>query len=129
MTENPNPIDKHVGRRVQIRRKALGMSQTNLADRIGISFQQVQKYETGINRIGASRLQHIAKILNAPIPFFFEGAPGQQKVSRTAPSPNAVTEFVATSEGLALVKAFTRIKSHKARRAIVMLVEAIAGDE
>src|SRR5215467_12019541 len=73
----PNPIDKHVGSRVRMRRKMLAMSQTKLGDALGLTFQQVQKYEKGTNRMGASRLDHIAHILQVPIPFFFEGAPAQ----------------------------------------------------
>jgi transcriptional regulator with XRE-family HTH domain len=70
----PNPVDKHVGSRVRIARNMLGMSQEKLADGLGLTFQQVQKYESGTNRIGASRLQHISHILQIPVPFFFEGA-------------------------------------------------------
>jgi transcriptional regulator with XRE-family HTH domain len=111
-----------------MRRLMLGMSQANLADGIGLTFQQVQKYEKGDNRMGASRLQHIAHILQVPVPFFFEGVPGQSKAGR-ATSPDYVSEFVATSDGLALIKAFTRIKDAKVRRHIVSLVQEIAGDE
>jgi DNA-binding XRE family transcriptional regulator len=71
----PNPVDKHVGSRVRMRRMMLGMSQEKLGDGLGLTFQQVQKYEKGANRIGASRLQHISHILQVPVPFFFEGAP------------------------------------------------------
>jgi len=70
-----NPIDKHVGSRVRMRRLMLDMSQTDVADALGLTFQQVQKYEKGANRIGASRLQHLSQILQVPVPFFFEGAP------------------------------------------------------
>ena len=71
----PNPIDKHVGRRVRMRRKMLAMSQQKLADELGLTFQQVQKYENGTNRMGASRLQQMSDILQVPVEFFFEGAP------------------------------------------------------
>src|ERR1700678_1752014 len=71
----PNPIDKHVGSRVRMRRMMLGMSQEKLGDALGLTFQQVQKYEKGTNRIGASRLQQISHILQVPVAFFFEGAP------------------------------------------------------
>src|SRR3982074_2500536 len=73
----PNPIDKHVGSRVRMRRMMLSMSQTDLGDALGLTFQQVQKYEKGTNRVGASRLQHISQILQVPVAFFFEGAPHQ----------------------------------------------------
>jgi len=126
-----NPVDKHVGSRVRMRRLMLGMSQTKLADGLGLTFQQVQKYEKGTNRMGASRLQHISHILQIPVPFFFEDAPhlpGQSKGNGEAPSPAYVSEFLATSDGLALTKAFMRIMEPSLRRRIVQLVEEIAGD-
>ena len=128
----PNPIDKHVGARVRMRRMMLSMSQEKLGDALGLTFQQVQKYEKGTNRIGASRLQQIAHILQVPVSFFFEGAPSG--VPHTggmseAPSPAYVSDFLATQDGLALTKSFMRIKSSKLRRRIVDLVEQIAGDE
>jgi transcriptional regulator with XRE-family HTH domain len=129
MTKAPNPIDKHVGSRVRMRRLMLGMSQEKLGDALGLTFQQVQKYEKGTNRMGAGRLQHISDILQVPVSFFFEGAPGQSKNVGDAPSPSYVSDFVASSDGLALIKAFTRIKKPKLRRRIVDLVEEIAGDE
>jgi transcriptional regulator with XRE-family HTH domain len=129
----PNPIDKHVGSRVRMRRMMLNMSQEKLGDSLGLTFQQVQKYEKGTNRIGASRLQQIAHILQVPVSFFFEGAPhlpGAHGGSLSeAPSPAYVSDFLATSDGLSLTKAFMRIKSGKLRRRIVDLVEQIAGDE
>jgi transcriptional regulator with XRE-family HTH domain len=127
-----NPIDKHVGSRVRMRRMMLGMSQTKLADGLGLTFQQVQKYEKGTNRMGAGRLQHISHILQIPVPFFFEDAPhvpGQPKGFGDAPSPTYVSEFLATRDGLALTKAFMRITDPGLRRRIVHLVEEIAGDD
>jgi len=127
----PNPIDKHVGSRVRMRRMMLSMSQEKLGDALGLTFQQVQKYEKGTNRIGASRLQQISHILQVPVAFFFEGAPnlpGQAPDGlREAPSPAYVSDFLATSEGLALTKAFMRIKEPKLRRRVVELVKEIAG--
>ena len=128
----PNPTDKHVGARVRMRRMMLGMSQEKLGDSLGLTFQQVQKYEKGTNRIGASRLQQIAQILQVPVSFFFEGAPSAQTSGRhegEAPSPAYVSDFLATSDGLALTKAFMRIDDSKLRRRIVDLVEQIAGRE
>ncbi len=129
----PNPIDKHVGSRVRMRRMMLSMSQEKLGDALGLTFQQVQKYEKGTNRIGASRLQQIAHILQVPVSFFFEGAPagssGGHHGMGEAPSPAYVSDFLATSDGLSLTKSFMRIKSTKLRRRIVDLVEQIAGDE
>src|SRR5438105_2129141 len=101
----PNPIDKHVGTRVRLRRMMLGMSQEKLGDALGLTFQQVQKYEKGANRIGASRLQQISQSLQVPVAFFFEGVPnipGQQpEAGADAPSPAYVSDFLATSDGLA----------------------------
>ena len=131
----PNPIDRHVGSRVRMRRMMLGMSQEKLGDALGLTFQQVQKYEKGANRIGASRLQQISQILQVPVSFFFEGAPSSQRADRVegfsseAPSPAYVSDFLATSDGLALTKAFVRIKDAKLRRRIVDLVEQIAGED
>jgi transcriptional regulator with XRE-family HTH domain len=127
----PNPTDKHVGARVRMRRMMLSMSQEKLGDALGLTFQQVQKYEKGTNRIGASRLQQISQILQVPVAFFFEGAPAAQTIGRVdglseAPSPAYVSDFLATSDGLALTKAFMRIDDSKLRRRIVDLVEQIA---
>ncbi len=132
-TKAPDPIDKYVGSRVRMRRIMLGMSQERLGDSLGLTFQQVQKYEKGTNRIGASRLQQISDVLQVPVQFLFEGAPttaGQAGGGfNEAPSPAYVSDFLATSEGLALTRAFTRITDSKLRRSIVDLVEQIAERE
>jgi transcriptional regulator with XRE-family HTH domain len=130
----PNPVDKHVGSRVRMRRMMLSMSQEKLGDALGLTFQQVQKYEKGTNRIGASRLQQISHILQVPVAFFFEGAPHVPGISgpgemNEAPSPAYVADFLATSDGLSLTKAFMRIPDAKLRRRIVDLVQQIAGEE
>jgi transcriptional regulator with XRE-family HTH domain len=130
----PNPTDKHVGSRVRMRRMMLSMSQEKLGDALGLTFQQVQKYEKGTNRIGASRLQQIAQILQVQVSFFFEGAPAAITIGRheglsEAPSPAYVSDFLATSDGLALTKAFMKIRDSKLRRRIVDLVEQIAGSD
>jgi transcriptional regulator with XRE-family HTH domain len=131
----PNPIDKHVGSRVRMRRMMLGMSQEKLGDALALTFQQVQKYEKGTNRIGASRLQQISHILQVPVAFFFEGAPhlvdGGMMADNldSAPSPTYVSDFLATSDGLSLTKAFMRIPDPKLRRRIVDLVQQIAGED
>jgi transcriptional regulator with XRE-family HTH domain len=122
----PNAIDKHVGSRLRMRRMMLGMSQEKLGEAFGLTFQQVQKYEKGTNRMGASRLQHAAHILDVPVPFFFEGAPGQQGVDGTAPLPSFVNEFISSEDGLRLIKAFVRIARPAVRRRIVQLVQEIA---
>ncbi len=112
-----------------MRRMMLNMSQEKLGDGLGLTFQQVQKYEKGTNRIGASRLQHIAGILQVPVSFFFEGGPripGHHGSGMgEAPSPAYVSDFLATSDGLSLTKAFMKIKSSKLRRRVVELVEQI----
>jgi transcriptional regulator with XRE-family HTH domain len=129
----PNPTDKHVGARVRMRRMMLSMSQEKLGDALGLTFQQVQKYEKGANRIGASRLQQIAQILQVTVSFFFEGAPSAPGFPADgmaeAPSPTYVADFLATSDGLALTKAFMNIKDAKLRRRIVDLVEQIVGED
>ncbi len=131
--KTPNPTDKHVGSRVRMRRMMLGMSQEKLGDALSLTFQQVQKYEKGTNRIGASRLQQIAHFLQVPVSFFFEGAPdlpsGVATGMNDAPSPAYVSDFLATSDGLALTKAFMQIKDPKLRRRIVDLVSQIAGED
>jgi transcriptional regulator with XRE-family HTH domain len=130
-TKAPNPTDRHVGSRVRMRRMMLSMSQEKLGDALALTFQQVQKYEKGTNRIGASRLQQISNILQVPVSFFFEGAPSLGEPSNgmgEAPSPAYVSDFLATSDGLALTKAFMRIKEAKLRRRIVDLVQQIAED-
>jgi transcriptional regulator with XRE-family HTH domain len=129
MTKKPDPVDKHVGNRVRARRTARSMTQEKLGDALGLTFQQVQKYEKGINRVGASRLQHIAQILQVPVTFFFDGAPGQPKTRDDAPSPAYVAEFLGTADGLALTAAFTRLKDAKLRRSIVALAQAIVARE
>ena len=128
--KRPDPVDIEVGHRIRIERLARGLSQTALANQLGVTFQQVQKYEKGTNRIGASRLQQIAHILQVPVAFFFEDAPRQLErldETRDAPSASYVSEFLASTEGLSLTRAFMRIDEPKLRRRIVDLVEAIAG--
>ena len=125
----PNPVDRHVGSRVRMRRIMLGMSQEKLGEGLGLTFQQIQKYEKGTNRIGASRIQQIAEILQVPVSFLFEGSPGVSTSFGEAPSPAYVADFLATSEGLALIRAFTQVSDIKLRRAIVEMVELIGGRE
>lgn len=130
--KTPNPIDIHVGSRVRLRRMMLGMSQEKLGEYLGITFQQIQKYEKGTNRIGASRLQHIATCLKVPVSFFFEDAPGTPDegagFGETKPT-SYVVDFLSSSEGLSLNKAFVRIREPKVRKRIVDLVRTLAGEE
>ena len=121
-----NPIDKHVGSRVRMRRVMLHMSQEKLGDALGITFQQVQKYEKGTNRVSASRLQHIAQILQVPATFFFEDTPDMPS-ARAENATDPIMDFMATSEGLALARAFMRVTNKQVRRRIVDLVEEIVG--
>ena len=134
----PNPIDRHVGSRVRMRRILLGMSQEKLGEALGLTFQQVQKYEKGTNRIGASRLQQISRTLDVPPAFFFEGAPSFEAIAKSEPGPMGVAEgsnapyvadFLATAEGLHLNLAFARIHDPKIRKRIVDLVASLAGEE
>jgi transcriptional regulator with XRE-family HTH domain len=129
-TKAPNPIDKHVGSRIRLRRMMLGMSQGTLGSALGLTFQQVQKYEKGANRVGASRLQQLSQTLQVPVAFFFEGAPSTSPCPDPAEtaSPTDVSDFLATSEGLALSQAFMRIRDPSLRRRIVDLVQGIAGE-
>ncbi|MBP1851307.1 helix-turn-helix domain-containing protein [Rhizobium halophytocola] len=135
MVENkkkPNPIDIHVGSRIRLRRTMLGMSQEKLGESLGITFQQIQKYEKGTNRVGASRLQNISNILTVPVSFFFEDAPGDNIVDANgmaeASNSNYVVDFLSSSEGLQLNRAFVKIGDPKVRRRIVELVKTLGAE-
>lgn len=128
--KKPNPIDAHVGSRVRLRRMLLGMSQERLGESMGLTFQQVQKYEKGANRIGASRLFHISKILDVPVGFFFEEAPAVDGGASgpgmgEAASEAFILEFLNTREGLELNRAFAKIGDPKVRKSVVDLVRAL----
>jgi len=132
----PNPMDIHVGSRVRLRRMLLGMSQEKLGDHLGLTFQQVQKYEKGINRIGASRLFDLSKTLGVPISYFYEDAPVAGPGLAEDPceygektGESSVFDFLSTREGLELNKAFVKITSARVRRTIVELVRSLAGDQ
>jgi transcriptional regulator with XRE-family HTH domain len=132
MIENkkkPSPIDVHVGSRVRLRRNMLGMSQEKLGESLGITFQQIQKYEKGTNRVGASRLQAISTVLNVPVSFFFEDAPGVPSLTGGMAEGNSTTfivDFLNSAEGLQLNRAFAKISDPKVRRKIIDLVRALA---
>jgi transcriptional regulator with XRE-family HTH domain len=120
--------DAEVGRRVRSRRLECRLSQTELADRIGVTFQQVQKYEKGVNRIGAGRLQRISEALEVPISFFFgtgEGG-GSARGKETGSGAESVFGFLQTSGSVRIVKAFHKIKSRKARQLLVEMAEELA---
>lgn len=130
--KSPNPIDIHVGSRVRLRRMMLGMSQEKLGEALGITFQQIQKYEKGTNRVGASRLQHIATVLKVPVSFFFEDAPGSPEEAAgfaETGSHSYVVDFLSSTEGLSLNKSFVKIKDARVRRRIVDLVQTLAAEE
>jgi len=114
-----------------MRRLMLDLSQTQLANALGVSFQQVQKYEKGMNRVSASRLQQMSHVLQVPIPFFFEGLPPGKVGEKTPPAlfPTYVSDFLTTSDGLSLTRAFMQIKQSSLRRSIVHLVEEIADND
>jgi transcriptional regulator with XRE-family HTH domain len=119
--------DAEVGRRVRSRRLECRLSQTELADRIGVTFQQVQKYEKGVNRIGAGRLQRIAEALEVPISFFFgAGTGGATTKAEPASGSESVFGFLQTSGSVRIVKAFHKIKSRKARQLLVEMAEELA---
>ena len=125
-TESPNPIDTYVGGRVRMRRLMLGMSQEALANQLGLTFQQVQKYEKGTNPISASRLQALSQILDVPVHFFFEGAPrlaGKSQQRLETPVPDYFADVLADADGHALIRAFTRVKEPALRRSIVQVVK------
>jgi transcriptional regulator with XRE-family HTH domain len=128
--KKPNPVDQHVGSRVRLRRMLLGMSQERLGESMGLTFQQVQKYEKGVNRIGASRLFQISKILDVPVQFFFEEAPhsgdgAQQRGLAESDSEAFILEFLNSREGLELNRAFVKIGDPKVRKSVVDLVRAL----
>jgi transcriptional regulator with XRE-family HTH domain len=127
---SPNPVDLHVGGRVRLRRKLIGVSQEQLADALGLTFQQVQKYERGSNRVSASKLYAIARTLGVPIAFFFDGLAdpmdGDQGDETQHASERKVMDFLGTSEGLELAKLFPQIRRGLVRRQVLDLVRAMA---
>ena len=137
MTKSPNPVDIHVGSRIRLRRMMIGMSQERLGERLGLTFQQVQKYEKGANRVGASRLFAISNILEVPIEFFFADMPasitdgqkdGTAKGMAEPDETAFVMDFVSSSEGLQLNTAFKKIASQETRRKIVDLIKTLAAE-
>jgi transcriptional regulator with XRE-family HTH domain len=123
-----NPIDIQVGNRVRIRRMLIGMSQERLGDLLGLTFQQVQKYEKGVNRIGAGRLFEVARILNVPVDFFYEGLNAITEGGLGDGAP-PVMEFISSGEGLQLSLAFMKIKDAKVRKRVLDLVKSLAEEE
>lgn len=131
--KKPNPIDIHVGSRIRLRRNMLGMSQERLGEGLGITFQQIQKYEKGTNRVGASRLQAISALLGVPVSYFFEDAPGQVDgglpgLAEENPT-NYVVDFLNSAEGLQLNRSFVKITDSKVRKRVIDLVKALSSDD
>ena len=125
-----NPVDAHVGYRVRLRRVLIGMSQERLGELLGLTFQQVQKYERGINRIGAGRLYEVAEILDVPISFFYEGVNGVERSGEGGGlESSAVMDFLSSNEGIQLSTAFMGIRDAKVRRRLLDLVRSIAGEQ
>ncbi|MCG7392781.1 helix-turn-helix domain-containing protein [Microvirga sp. ACRRW] len=131
MKKSTSSIDKEVGTRVRVRRISIGMSQEKLGEMLGLTFQQVQKYEKGMNRISVGRLVDIAKILGVEIHFFFDGLKSGKAESGFAEeeSPPYIADVMSTPEGLQLIRTFTGIKSAKVRKSIVQLVASLAAQE
>lgn len=127
-TKGPNAIDITVGRRIRQRRAMLGFSQTKLATELGVTFQQVQKYEKGVNRVGSSRLQSIARFLEVPVSYFFDrlGAPRSEQATDSC---ETLSDFVLSAEGLELNRAFLSLTNEKVRRKFVAMVKALANDQ
>ncbi len=128
IAKSPNPIDVHVGSRVRMRRLLIGMSQGKLAEHLGVTFQQVQKYEKGASRISASRLLTIAGVFGVSVSFFFEDATVPYHIDEDTFS-DSVDASLLTKDGMALNKAFVSIKSTKVRRSIIDLVKLLADDD
>jgi transcriptional regulator with XRE-family HTH domain len=131
MKKSTGQIDKEIGSRMRMRRMLIGMSQEKLGEMLGLTFQQVQKYEKGTNRISVGRMIDIARVLGVEIGFFFEGLTGGKKAAGFGEpaQPPFVSDFMATHEGHQLMRAFTRIKSAKTRRAVVQLAAQLADEE
>ncbi len=128
-----NMVDTHVGSRIRLRRQSIKMSQEKLGDELGVTFQQVQKYERGANRVGASRLWRLAEVLTVPIAFFFEGLTGENKydTAEFAEGDQApiIYEFIKSSDGVALATAVSKIKSKAVRRQILELARSLAAEQ
>ena len=121
MIKVPNPIDKHVGARVRMRRLMVGMSQGKLGEALDVTFQQVQKYEKGVNRVGAARLQQIATALDVPVTFFYDGDGKAREVESLL--------FLDSAFSLRLLRAYSKIKDQTVQRQLVSLMESIAANE
>ncbi len=132
-SRGPNPIDVHVGSRVRLRRNLLGMNQTKLAEAIGVTYQQIQKYEWGVNRVGASRLFHLGRALDVPVSFFFEdlspaaAGGGKRRTRGLSEAPAAVLEpdSLSKPETVELIRAYYRVTDPGLRKRVLDLVKAL----
>ncbi|WP_439392384.1 helix-turn-helix domain-containing protein [Bradyrhizobium sp. PMVTL-01] len=124
--KQPNSIDKHIGTRIRMRRMQLGLTQEKLADALGVSFQQVQKYEKGTNRVGGSRMAEIARLLDVDVGFFYQGAPGADTSKLAGAEFSLMDEFMASREGLMIARAFVRIPNAKVRATIAASIAALS---
>ncbi|MEM8986073.1 MAG: helix-turn-helix transcriptional regulator [Pseudomonadota bacterium] len=131
--KSPNPIDIHVGSRVRLRRMLVGLSQDKLGEALGLTFQQIQKYEKGVNRIGASRLFQISKILTVPVSFFFDDMPGEETglsgFAEGGEADPAFMDFINSSEGVQLCRHYSQITDPKVRKRIFELIRSLAEEE
>ena len=130
-SRGPNPIDIHVGSRIRLRRQLMKMSQEKLGDELGVTFQQVQEYERGANRVGASRLYRLSRVLEVPVQFFFEGLNDQTAITAMADNDQTpiVYDFIQSSDGVSLAESFSRIKDSKVRRRVLELVRTLANEQ
>jgi transcriptional regulator with XRE-family HTH domain len=147
--KQPSSIDAHVGSRVRLRRMLIGMSQEKLGELLGLTFQQVQKYEKGANRIGASRLFDISTILGVPVSYFFDDVPDEVASQHRLQNGHGLSnghnglnghykdlesgphmmEFVSSAEGFQLIRAYTKITDPRVRKRVLDLVKSLTGDE
>jgi transcriptional regulator with XRE-family HTH domain len=127
VAKKPNPIDVHVGARLRQRRLTRGVSQEKLGEQLGVTFQQIQKYEKGSNRIGASRLFEVSRILDIPVGYFYEGLPEVGVLGNGLSEAGSAFEHQddAAADGLRLTRAFSRIRESRTRRMIIELVETL----
>jgi len=124
--KKPDPIDVYVGSRIRLRRNILRLSQEKLGEKLGITFQQIQKYEKGTNRVGASRLQAISEIMGVPVSYFFEEAMVGKSADGFGESEGGFMDFCSSTEGIQLMRAFTSIADSKVRRKIIDLAKALS---
>lgn len=128
---SPNPVDIHVGTRVRLRRQLLKMSQEKLGDQLGVTFQQVQKYERGTNRVGASRLWRMSQVMDVPVAFFYEGLDSEETKYEFAEGDQTpiVYDFINSTDGVSLAVAVSKIDNKAVRRQVLELARALAGDK